>query len=157
MIQGFSALRMSDFMRVCADHGKRFTIPYAREKQPSLQIKIDDRKDHIAAPVNSKTEDEFADMLQKKCDLQFQSKIRSGSIVVFRMQPAASTTSEQMEDLLASNCVLNVEVSPGVLNISYIIPRAWPLSLKQLKQRHPEKFNAAGKRRGKSGSIFRRF
>ena len=144
-------------MRVCADYGKRFTIPYAREKQPSLQIKIDDRKDHIAAPINSKSEDEFVEILQKKYSLQLQSKIKSGSIIVFRVQPSMSTTSEQIEDLLASTCVLNVEVSPSMLNVSYIIPRAWPLSLKQLKQRHPEKFNVAGKRKGKQGSIYRRF
>lgn len=146
---------MTEFMRVCADNGKRFTVPPPDKSKPSLEIKIDDRRDHLMTPIHAKDEEGFISILQSKYAWRYLDKVCSGSVVMIRVEPTTSTTSEQIEDLLSSTCVLNIELTPKSWNISYIVPRAWPTSLKQLKQRHPERFHNAGKST-KRGSIFRR-
>lgn len=142
-------------MRVCADNGKRFTVPRPDKSKPSFDIKIDDRRDHLVAPVSAQDEAGLISILQNKYAWRFVDSVKSGSVVLIRVEPTTSTTSEQIEDLLASTCVLNIELTPASWNIYYIVPRSWPSSLKQLKQRHPERFSKAGKRSSR-GSIYRR-
>ena len=158
MVQGFAALRVQEFMRICSEHGKRFTVLCPRTAdQPSVEIKVDDRREHQVKPPLITDEKALIQVLETTYAWNFVGRLTSGSVVVLQMKPTTATHSEQLEDLLESSSILNIEITPTVWNLSYIVPRAWPTSLKQLRHRYPERFKGHPTTvRRSQGSIYRR-
>ncbi len=146
-------------MHACDECGKRFFIPVPTLGEESISIKIEDRKRHDTKTIDTSTEENTIRVLSQRWGWNHVDRAASGSVVMLVFKPTGITTSEMIDDILASKNVLGVEFTPTGWRLSYIIPSSWNNSISQIKQRHPERFKSTkGQRAGKhTGSRFRRF